>query len=249
MFTECPRCHALFRISQADLEAAEGWVRCGECGHVFEARVSEREESEDSEAPSTETPDQAPVSLDEDLIIAEDDLPFTTEEHADSIPKSRPRGLWRPLLFTTGALLLIALAGFLYAYGQKIPFTHSPLIRPVLLEICRFAGCTLAPRHDLKAIVISRRAIATSTLVPHALSVTATIVNKAPFPQPYPRMRIRFFNLAGQEIARGTFTPAQYLPANINPNALMPVNKPIDVHFTINDPGQKVMGYEFTFLP
>ena len=37
MFTECPSCERMFRIRAAQLGAADGWVRCGDCGETFYA--------------------------------------------------------------------------------------------------------------------------------------------------------------------------------------------------------------------
>lgn len=37
MYTECPQCHAIFRVTQEILQAAAGKVRCGECATVFQA--------------------------------------------------------------------------------------------------------------------------------------------------------------------------------------------------------------------
>lgn len=38
MQTQCPKCKALFRVTPAQLRAAEGFVRCSQCGHVFNGR-------------------------------------------------------------------------------------------------------------------------------------------------------------------------------------------------------------------
>lgn len=38
MQTECPHCETVFALNNADLERAEGRVRCGECQHIFDAR-------------------------------------------------------------------------------------------------------------------------------------------------------------------------------------------------------------------
>ena len=37
MYTKCPECSTVFRISDAQLLAANGKVRCGHCKHVFNA--------------------------------------------------------------------------------------------------------------------------------------------------------------------------------------------------------------------
>jgi predicted Zn finger-like uncharacterized protein len=40
MYTQCPECHARFRVGAADLGAAGGTVRCGRCGSGFNALAS-----------------------------------------------------------------------------------------------------------------------------------------------------------------------------------------------------------------
>jgi predicted Zn finger-like uncharacterized protein len=37
MQTECPHCHTLFRLTEAQLDMAGGLVRCGYCNAVFNA--------------------------------------------------------------------------------------------------------------------------------------------------------------------------------------------------------------------
>lgn len=37
MYTQCPHCDTLFRIQVADLRTAQGKVRCGRCGQIFNA--------------------------------------------------------------------------------------------------------------------------------------------------------------------------------------------------------------------
>ena len=37
--TRCPACATLFKVMDDQLKAAQGWVRCGQCGEVFEASL------------------------------------------------------------------------------------------------------------------------------------------------------------------------------------------------------------------
>lgn len=52
--TQCPECHTAFKVSSAHLAVANGWVRCGRCGGVFEAL-------QHLEAVATTPPDPAPT--------------------------------------------------------------------------------------------------------------------------------------------------------------------------------------------
>ncbi len=38
MITTCPACYTAFRVTQEQLAAREGMVRCGKCATVFDAR-------------------------------------------------------------------------------------------------------------------------------------------------------------------------------------------------------------------
>jgi predicted Zn finger-like uncharacterized protein len=35
--TRCPSCTTVYRLGDAHLQAAKGWLRCGACGHVFDS--------------------------------------------------------------------------------------------------------------------------------------------------------------------------------------------------------------------
>lgn len=39
-FTRCPACHTVFRVVQDQLRMSDGWVRCGQCADVFDAKAS-----------------------------------------------------------------------------------------------------------------------------------------------------------------------------------------------------------------
>jgi len=50
--TQCPECHTAFKVSSEHLAVANGWVRCGRCGGVFEALLHlESEDAQEAQAP------------------------------------------------------------------------------------------------------------------------------------------------------------------------------------------------------
>lgn len=61
LVTVCPGCGTAFRVGQAQLEAADGLVRCGACNAVFDARAHEV-------GTVSAASDPAPRSIDEDYI-------------------------------------------------------------------------------------------------------------------------------------------------------------------------------------
>ncbi len=44
--TRCPSCKTRFRVLQEQLQAADGWVRCGHCTDIFDATLSLHREAE-----------------------------------------------------------------------------------------------------------------------------------------------------------------------------------------------------------
>ncbi len=43
--TQCPSCDTLFRVVEDQLRISQGWVRCGQCHHVFDAQANLRSET------------------------------------------------------------------------------------------------------------------------------------------------------------------------------------------------------------
>jgi len=94
MFTTCSHCHKKFRLTAAQLTAAHGQVRCGQCHEVFDAyealegadlppKMSREAEPVITTAEAHETPD-VPIQIEEkaapelDVAIAVEDEPITT---------------------------------------------------------------------------------------------------------------------------------------------------------------------------
>ena len=76
--TQCPKCQTSFRVTDAQLDIANGAVRCGSCLHIFNATehwlgdISPAVKSE----PAAAEP-QAPLSFDEtDLLADNDEITF-----------------------------------------------------------------------------------------------------------------------------------------------------------------------------
>ena len=57
MFTQCPKCETVFRLSAEVLRSAGGQVRCGRCGDVFNALARLAEE------PDVFEPGESPLDL------------------------------------------------------------------------------------------------------------------------------------------------------------------------------------------
>ena len=69
LLTRCPACITLYRVVPDQLRISDGWVKCGQCGDIFDASQHLVEEANDATPSSEVSPDTTPDA----------DAPETTE--------------------------------------------------------------------------------------------------------------------------------------------------------------------------
>jgi predicted Zn finger-like uncharacterized protein len=87
MFTTCPECQTVFRLSVAELRLAEGYVRCGQCNAVFNAVSSLTDQAPDEASQETAAEAPAPEPVREELAgVLEPDVaePETPEPEVEA---------------------------------------------------------------------------------------------------------------------------------------------------------------------
>lgn len=122
MFTQCPQCQTVFRVTPATLKAAQGRVRCGRCRRVFNALtyLIEREDESDAvteepRSPPEEAQDDSPAEAPEDSSLTEND-----SERDESLDPAGPEAEEIPesaLEFTAEDLSKV----FVQAPAQPLP--------------------------------------------------------------------------------------------------------------------------------
>ena len=84
--TRCPACATMFKLVADQLKSAQGWVRCGQCGEVFEASLhlvaGGASNTREMEAP----PSTLQGSANESDLRVETVLPFSKIDHAAGVP-------------------------------------------------------------------------------------------------------------------------------------------------------------------
>lgn len=239
MQTECPHCHTVFRINEADLEKADGQVRCGHCLAIFKA----------------DNPYNTKTYHDVDNTL--DTNESTQQAVADVIPpelraesrKGKPKFGFLGTLLLSIAILLSTAALFLqYAYYNRGNLVKIAELRPWLEQMCEITSCTLPAPKDTRQIVLSGKNIYTHPNTENALMISATIINQATFMQEFPIIELRFENVRGQTIAGRRFFAEEYLSIPKNQISKMQPDTPVNFNLEIKDPGNEVVSYEFTFL-
>ncbi|GEM_PF-3236233 len=143
-------------------------------------------------------------------------------------------------------LLLVTLAGQ-FVYFQSANLAYYPALHPWLERFCAVTGCRVPLPRDLGQLDILDRRVYDDPSAPHALVISLILQNNAGFRQAYPRLQVRFFDLAGRVIALRRFAPRQYLPQGTDPAAGFPAHGSIPVTLQIVDPGKDAVSYDFEF--
>lgn len=240
MHARCPHCQTIFRISEHDLQAAEGRVRCGVCRKAFDARASLQKElplAGDRGQPELDLGSMPSAGTVAGLLLSD------IEQPPDSpVPRSTIALLgWGAL----NLVLLLLLAGQLIVV-QREAFAQDPALRPMLVRVCAVAGCELPARRAVERFDLVRRNVYAHPNVDGALIIDVSFANGATFAQPYPVLTVSLGDLRGEPWIRRHFEPSEYLP-EADVAAGMPPGFPVNITLEVVDPGPDARTFEIDF--
>ncbi|MEM7400492.1 MAG: DUF3426 domain-containing protein [Pseudomonadota bacterium] len=259
MYTKCPECDAIFRVTTEQLNIADGLVRCGICDTVFNGRehIEEghdprptQEETNEPDSESWQQEESEDYALDvnenqadEDALIDADVIPTVIKDDFGGNPLTKSNSPIHIAVFTIGA---IALA--LFFLGQITYWQNVDILpRSWVNTFCKPFNCGDENKRDLAAIKILNRNIYTHPNVDKALMITTSFVNQAQNAQLFPLLQISLLDTQGQLIAVRRFSPKDYLVDKSLLDTLMQPNQPVGARLEVQDPGNTVIAYEFEF--
>ena len=164
LITQCPACSTVFRIVPDQLRIYEGWVRCGQCGQVFDANpqlAALGESAPDAQAETQlprvavapmegkQTPKQlAALDAQADALLSFMPVLQAASNSRWGIVRSKPLVL---LICGVLALLLAAQSALMQRDRLAAMF---PYMRPALVATCEVLACALAPLRQIGSISI-----------------------------------------------------------------------------------------------
>lgn len=261
MYTRCPECQTVFRITAAQLKARAGQVRCGRCQHVFDA------EAHLVEAPARPAPKKRAVRKNakhEKKSVETLELPFTDAaapeaEHATTADDDRhipPEPLWlvprsrtRTFYWAAGNSLLLILLFLqaLFFYGREV-VRVAPFLETTFGVVCDILPCR-KPTLDLRRIDLIESQVAPHPRYDKALRVRATLVNRAETAQPYPLLEVSLLDSQGRLLARRAYSPKEYLAKDAAGEPGLPPHLAVNIEIDIASPGPQASGFEILLLP
>lgn len=241
MYTRCPQCRTIFRISPAQLEARQGLVRCGVCAAVFQAEQSLLDELPADDAASTMPESVRTEPMEGPMAVPDDGLPLM-----DDLPLARKRRRVPTTLWYLGVLLLLALAAAQVAYFYAPQLARDARLKPWLALYCEKLGCSTEPPRGALPIDLAETAVEPHPQYQNALRLHAVLVNRAERAQPWPLMEVSLTDSEGQVLARRHFTAAQYLESP--PAGGAPPHVAVRARLDVTYADGRAVGYEIRLV-
>ena len=255
MQTQCPHCDTKFRVTDNQLQAADGFVRCGVCSEVFntsETVVEPQLSNENFDSDDSTNDENQSPEVDKDVFDLFD------EEHNESLQhivpekyrdtySAQPHSLLSTVLWSLGILTLTVTLALEYIWFNRDQFMSVPELQASFEQVCKHLDCGSFSMRAPEQIELITRNVYSHPKEKGALLVDVTMKNNASFAQAYPVMQIEFSNIRGGTVAARRFFPEEYSPLDAQ-NKLLEPNISTSVTLEIQDPGKQAMTYEFNFL-
>jgi len=246
--TRCPYCTTRFKITEAQMEAHSGMVRCGYCRQTFDARPSfvSTLPNPQLELPIMDSPVETnsptlpvlqPMTLAEQVTIVDD---------AEEKEKRSQARTWP---WTVATLLLVMVLFAQAAYYFRVDLAaRYPVVKPALISYCRLLKCDVPlPQYaDMIDIVSSQL----EAIPGHdtRINVSALLRNRASYVQEFPTLGLTLSDSQGNPLARRVFQPADYLSPSENRIAGLKPNRELDIKLYLDTVGLKPMGYRLALF-
>ncbi|VAW84981.1 hypothetical protein MNBD_GAMMA16-351 [hydrothermal vent metagenome] len=260
MHTQCPHCATLFKISEEQLSAVNGKVRCGFCYRIFIAEESLLDglpnmDSEGNALPEkihdtadSKTSDISVPAIVETLHTTQNELQEEARKHLDEQSKKGKASAFTDFFWAFGVLVFTAVFILQYSYFMRDDLAKYASIRPALQQFCHVANCIIPLQRSPAQIKLISREISAHPSIKNALRVRATFINKAPYEQSYPTLKLTLSDLEGKTVAVRHFNPQEYLPQHTVIAVGIAAQQLTEIQLDIRDSNKHSTGFELAFL-
>lgn len=166
---------------------------------------------------------------------------------ADEPEEEATLSVSRILLYGVGSLVFAILLIFQILAFEYRGLAQNAQVRPLLEALCGPVDCDLPPFRDLRRILIKDRALNPADGSRPGLEFSMLFVNESDLPQSYPRLKLMLNDVRGQTVAERVFDPAEYVH-DWTEGALMPPEKPVEIHLQLARPSKDVAGFTLELL-
>jgi len=249
---QCPRCRTRYDLGVVDLEAADGWVRCGACEQVFFAPAClSRDVSPlgwtGSDQPSAvaQYPGGSGNSLGSERM--EPNLRTTSAQQATPVGHSMPStprdtrnrassALLYGLMVGLAVVMILSLATLELYRARHVMAAMWPELKPALLGFCQPLSCTLETPRDLQALSIESSALDPEPERPRHFALSVKLRNHNSYPVAAPMVKLVMLNEQEEVVLQEEFDLSQISNTSaIEPGVITPWRVPVVVKESIAD--------------
>ena len=259
--SRCPECSTRFKVSEDQLSASEGMVRCGRCNAVFNAA-----EHFDSNEPSPqlalaiEADDRSlnenasePIATNAKINSVdsiEHQLNLNENSFSDEPPAAPPKKQHRwPWLLGTILMLFALLAQATYFFRVEIA-AYLPGSKPLLSSYCHLLKCTIPLPRKAELLSIESSDLEANSNNPNAIILNALLHNRANHVQAFPNLELSLTDVQDKLVARRTFAPVSYLKDGEDEKTGLAPNRELTIKLHLDTADLKPTGYKlFLFYP
>jgi predicted Zn finger-like uncharacterized protein len=263
MYAQCPECLTIYKLRAEALAQGRGRARCGSCGAEFDSLASLVDElppepfstlkrrPTGGALPQLDVPAARPQAQQRELFVEFDEARARRQTSSPSFAKPAPRSVPVPrggLGWMVGAFALFLLLAGQLAWAWRATLLADPRVSEFAIGACEHLGCRLPAVADRARIVLMARDVRPHPSEPHALIISATLANQAPFAQPYPTVEITLSDVNERRIALRRFAPEEYIGDLRALGAGLPAGGTASLSLEVEDPGKDAVAFEFRFL-
>lgn len=264
--TQCPVCGTRFKATQAQLEAYQGMVRCGNCNAAFNAvehrtsvepspqldlpimveGANETEPEDEKEAIKPVTAARKPVTQPESAEAGKNedsgDKLTSTGELSLFAKKEKPRAGWHWLAASV-LLLLLLLGQGIYMFRVDLA-AKLPGLKPTLVSACAELGCTVPLPRNIDLMDIESSNLETNPAHPGIITLDVTLRNLARYAQAYPNIELTLTDFNEVPVGRRVISPSEYLKAQQAATAGLEGKRTHNIQLAMDASALKPVGYK-----
>ena len=182
MYTRCPECRTTFAVTDDQLGARGGVVRCGNCHHVFRADQYLMESIPGTNPVEQKREDAlaATRKAKSEQAATRSGRPLPTLEE---LLWGEKRSRIRPFFWGLGNILVLMLLFMQIIYFYSTELGRDPEFRPHVERVCRILACVIQPQVDAGLIELAKTRVSPHPRYANVLRLRVTLINRASFSQ------------------------------------------------------------------
>lgn len=161
----------------------------------------------------------------------------------------RMRNWYQQQLWLSLALLAVITLIFQIAYFKFNYFSRVEPYRSAYAIVCPILKCKVPSLVDVTQISATNLVVRVHPQAENALMVDAIILNKAPFDQPFPDLKLAFSTVDDIPVTARRFSAKEYLGGELAGMKYIPRNQPVHITLELVDPGPDAVNYHMSIAP